>query len=103
MPIRAVTQRELPVPGRGIGVHARDAEIEDLQAAVQVHHEVGGLDVAVDDAGLVGVSQSGAEFRQQAELHAQRHRRVPAVLSASVSPRTYSITMNGESSYSPES
>ena len=35
-------------------VHVGDAEIHDLHAAVGQHHDVAGLDVAMDDAALVG-------------------------------------------------
>ena len=46
----------VPVPaGRG---EARDAEVHDLRGAVFGEEDVRGLDVAVDDAHLVGVAQA---------------------------------------------
>ena len=39
-----------------------DAEVGELERAVGQDHEVGRLEVAVDDAGLVGVLQGGAEL-----------------------------------------
>ncbi len=41
----------------GVLVHARDAEVEKLSQIVRGHHHVLGLDVPVEDSGLVGVSE----------------------------------------------
>ncbi len=56
---------------------AGDAEVEDLQPPVLIDHQIGRLDVAVDDAGLVGVCEPGAQLRHQLELLRQRQRRLP--------------------------
>ena len=44
-----------------------DAEIEELGLAVGGDEDVGGLDVAVDDAGVVGALDGGADFAEEAE------------------------------------
>ena len=51
-----------------------DSEVQDLQMALQVHHQVCGLDVPVNDPGLVSLGQAVAQFLHQPELRRQRHR-----------------------------
>ncbi len=54
-------------------VHALgDAEVEDLGLAVRGHHDVAGLDVAMDDAGLVGAGKAAAHL--EGEVHRLVHR-----------------------------
>jgi hypothetical protein len=45
--------------GAGVIEEAGDAEVADLQGVVGVQQEVGGLDIPVDDALLVGGGESG--------------------------------------------
>ena len=54
--------------------HAGDAEVEDLQQSVGIDHQVGRLDVPVDDAGAVCVGEAIAQFLDQLELARQRER-----------------------------
>ena len=56
---------------------ARDAEVENLQPPVLIHHQIGRLDVAVNDAGLVRVRQPRAQLRHQLQLLRHRQRRPP--------------------------
>jgi hypothetical protein len=54
----------------GLGVrisYARDAEIEDLGLAALVHQDVGRLQIAVNDAALVGVVHGVADARHEFE------------------------------------
>jgi hypothetical protein len=46
---------------------ARDAEVQELRLARLQHHHVAGLDVAMDDAGLVGVVQGARQLRGDAQ------------------------------------
>ena len=75
------------VPGRpdqradlgGAGVpELGDAEIEDFQRAFAVHHDVGRLDIAVDDAGFVRVLEAEAKVPGQLHAAGKRHRRAGA-------------------------
>src|SRR5438876_3251902 len=54
--------------GHGIVANAGDAEIHDLAIAVAQHHEIGGLDVAMDDAAAVRVSQAIAGLHDVSQL-----------------------------------
>src|SRR5882757_4232950 len=49
-----------PRPGN-LGGEARDTEVAELYLAFFGDHDVGGLDVAVDDAGVVRAAQSGGQ------------------------------------------
>ena len=51
---------------------ASNSEVEDFQPPLLIHHEVRRLDIAVDDAGLVGLRQPGAQLGHELEL--LRHR-----------------------------
>ena len=81
---------------------ARDAEVGDLRRALLVDEDVLRLDVAVDDAALVGGARARARSRSR--------RRPPRTIgsrplrrmrSLSVSPSTYSKTMYGSPSSRP--
>ena len=62
--------------GQQVGIGgAGHAEVEDLRLTGLLHEDVGGLEVAVDDAPVVGVLHRVADPRHQA----QRGRRVEAV------------------------
>ena len=50
----------------------RDAEVEDLHAAVLAHHHVLGLDVAMDDARLVRGLERARDVDEPADLDAER-------------------------------
>src|SRR6185295_3393369 len=51
--------RRAPRSGqRGISLHLRDAEVEDLDLAFVIEDHVGWLDVAMDDTGVVGPRES---------------------------------------------
>jgi hypothetical protein len=65
--------------GPGIGIDAAgDAEIEHFQdTRVAADHEVGRLDVPVDDAVPVGVGQADAQLLDQCDPPRQRERRAP--------------------------
>ena len=53
---------------------AGNAEVENLQPAMLIDHEVGRLDVPMNDAGFVRVLQTGAQLHHQPELLRDRHR-----------------------------
>ena len=59
----------------GGGGQARHAEVHDLHRAVLVDEDVGGLDVAVHDAGLVRVGQPGQDLHDDRHLPVVGHRR----------------------------
>jgi hypothetical protein len=76
---RHVARRADHVPGvRGDAEHASDAEIENLQAARPIDHQVGRLDIAVDDRHLVRVTGTTRELLHPAELVDQGDRRLAA-------------------------
>ena len=52
-------------------VQAGDAEVQDLRLPVFVHQHIGRLEVAVDDAALVGEVHRMRQLRQQADARAQ--------------------------------
>ena len=83
---------------------ARDAEVEDLERAFGGDDQVGRLDVAMDDAGVVRVGEAGAQLVDVLQLGRERQIAAPRESSrASVSPRTYSMAMYGWPSCSPTS
>ncbi len=74
---RHVVGRPHHVAGAGHrrGGHVRHAEVHDLHRAVFLDEDVGGLDVAVDDARLVGVREPGQHLHDHRDLALERHRR----------------------------
>ena len=78
--------------GLGRRVHRPgDAEVGDLHLAVGADQDVRRLDVAVDEAGLVGEAERGRHLAR--DLGGLHRRDVPLVrrMSASVRPCTYSM------------
>ena len=55
---------------------ASDAEVQDLHDSVAPHHHVLGLDVAVDDAALVGGGECAGDREQPVQALSHRHRGV---------------------------
>ena len=60
--------------GRRAGERLRQAEVHDLHAAVARDHHVGGLEVAVGDAGVVRGPEPGRHLHRQVEQPLGRHR-----------------------------
>jgi len=60
--------------GDGGGGEAGDAEVHDLHRAVLADEDVGGLDVTVDDAGLVGVGQPVQHLQDDRHLAVEGQR-----------------------------
>ena len=60
--------------GHGGGGESGDAEVHDLHRAVLTDEDVGGLDVAVDDAGLVGVGQPVQHLQDDRHLAVEGER-----------------------------
>ena len=84
MPREALTSTASPGPeelaggGELRGFDLRDAEVHDLRLAGLEHHDVGGLDVAVDDPTLVGVVQAlGHALDQRERLPPGQRRTLP--------------------------
>ena len=59
----------------GTATHLRDPPIEQVHLAVRAEHDVRGLDVAVNDAALVGVVNGHAELTERREKLALREPR----------------------------
>ena len=59
---------------RGQAEHSRDSEIQNLQAAGSIDHQVGGLDVAMDELHLVGIPGARAELFHPSQLVRERDR-----------------------------
>ena len=57
--------------GGGVALQAGDAEVQDLRLAALVDQHVRRLQVAVDDAALVGELRRARQLRQQADARAQ--------------------------------
>ncbi len=74
---------------------AGDAEVGDLGPAVLGEQDVAGLHVAVHDAGGVGRRQRGRARRRRWLAPRARASGPARIRSASVSPGSRSITMNG--------
>ena len=66
---------DVPGAGHGGGGQARHPEVHDLHRPVFLDEDVGGLDVAVDDAGLVGVGEPGQHLHDHRHLPLDGHRR----------------------------
>ena len=68
---------------RGVG-QAGDAEIGDLHVVTRLDHDVGGLDVAMDDAMAVGEVERLRDLRSQGgrAVHRQSPRRVQLAVQA---------------------
>jgi hypothetical protein len=49
---------------RGVGNHLGEAEVENLYLAIARQHDVRGLQVAVDDAGMMRGGEAGCELQQ---------------------------------------
>ncbi len=61
--------------GHGGGGEARHPEVHDLHLAVLLDEDVGGLDVAVDDARLVGMGETLQHLHDDRDLAVHRHGR----------------------------
>jgi len=75
-----ITQRAHQRPGDGVlggPDDLGDAEVGQDGLALLAEHDVGRFQVPVDDAGLVGIAQSGEGIDQDADHFARRH--APAV------------------------
>ena len=79
--IRQLRLRSLAIGSSGVGQRRTgrpgDSEIEDLQPALARDEEVLGLDVAVDEAFLVGGGQAPGKLRSVLERLAHRQRPAP--------------------------
>ena len=54
-----------------------DPEVENLDDSFGIHHQVGGLDVAMDQARLVRVREAATELLDEVQLLGERERRPP--------------------------
>ena len=89
---------------RRLGQGARQAEVGDAQAGLVVEEEVGGLDVAVDEAPGVRVGEPLRRLRAPTDSAWETLRRSPSSsMSRSDPPPRNSSTRNGPWSSSPQS
>ena len=80
------------------------AEIGDADLPLAIDHDVGGLEVAVQDAALVRGGQARAQLTREIErLVLRAAARSAAAATPRSSPSTYSIVRNGRPSTSPTS
>ena len=68
-----------------------DAEVGEFDGAVFEHHDVGRLQIAMDDALVVGVLQSGAKLWPRRTTSSQSMRPRRAMTMSSDSPSTNSM------------
>ena len=73
----------------------RQAEVEHLHGAVVAHLDVGGLQIAMDDALLVRGFERFCDLLRDRERLVERNRVLCAIRSASVGPSTSSMTSAG--------
>ena len=78
---------------RVAGQDLREAEVQHLHRAVGGQLDVRGLQVAVDDAALVGVLEGVGQLQRDRQRFVKRQREPRAIRSASVGPSTSSMTI----------
>ena len=83
--------------------HAGDAEIQDAQHSLVVHHHIGGLHVAMNHALVVRVLEACRQLLEELQLAGQGQRNVLLDVFGERGPLTYSMTMKGAPSCSPKS
>src|SRR5271167_2859928 len=70
------TADDLPCPSQSVIAQPSNTEIDNLNASVIQHHDVGGFDITMYDPALVRVAQTLANLNNNADLFQQRHRAV---------------------------
>ena len=90
--VRGLLRRGLEVP---IHAQLREPEVEDLGEPVAGHHDVLGLEIAVDDARAMGLGEALGDLRGQVDRPASARSGRGRSSSCRVRPSTNSITMYG--------